>query len=170
MSSCRKKPSKKAIQSTLNNPCPRPYPTAALKLGKGVHHTFEITTNHEAIEVADLGEGMKIEIRHRGCGYYILNYRITAPHQQLPNDDIAYWYVYVSDVISRLKPIDESPIALKLASRALREAISVHKSSLRYGLKIEYFPKEPKEYVRIDTVQVQGNTRIIEWEFGIGPL
>ena len=42
-------------------------------------HSFALTSNHDAVERFEFGDGIQAEVRHGGCEYYVTTYRFSAP-------------------------------------------------------------------------------------------
>jgi hypothetical protein len=42
-------------------------------------HSFALSSNHDAVERFEFGDGIQAEVRHGGCEYYVTTYRFSAP-------------------------------------------------------------------------------------------
>ena len=158
------------LQKINNRECMRGKPEPALDSTNFHDYMFELIDKTTAIEIAEKENGDKITIRHGGCEYFVLTYRIETSRFKADTTDIGFWYKKTVKLLSEIEDANKSPIDIKTGISALVNYIDNY-SEKKLRNEIDYADSEIRQYVTIDRIEQIDKTQFaIEITFVIGPL
>lgn len=137
------------------------------------HSTFKLNKdNHSGTETVDLENGERLIIKHWGCEYYILTFRIEMERFQADTTNTVYWLNKAAILMNEIQDGIDAPLNLQGGI----EAIPIHLASIdgrnyELGEEIIFHDDVIRDFVTLDRVQKINDKRFaIEISFATGPL
>lgn len=123
------------------------------------------------IEEMYLKNGDKITIKHWGCEYYALTFKIETSRLKAKINSLKYWYINTYKILKEIYPGLDAPIDIDKGLQALNNYVSRNVFELKLNTEIDFGKTEIRSYIIIDKIEkISNNKYVIEVSFISGPL